>query len=78
MPITLSRLEVKNARVNFVDPVRQPKVEVGMRNLHAVATDLQNRPKENGDALPSRVEATGLNTGDGKLRISLRLDLLAR
>jgi hypothetical protein len=77
-PLTLSRLEVKNARVQFIDRSHQPNVNVAINDLHIVATDLQNRPKANGDPMPARVEVTGVMTGNGKLKVSLRLDPIAK
>jgi hypothetical protein len=78
LPITLSRLEVKNARLQFVDRSHQPNVNVGINDLHIIATDLQNRPKADGDSMPARVDVTGVMTGNGKLKISLRLDPVAK
>ncbi|MEO6006330.1 MAG: DUF748 domain-containing protein [Opitutus sp.] len=77
-PVTLSRMEVKNARFRFIDRSHQPNVDAGINDLHIVATDLQNRPKANGDPLPSRVDVTGVTTGDGQLKLQLRLDPIAK
>ncbi|MEO7599583.1 MAG: DUF748 domain-containing protein [Opitutus sp.] len=77
-PVTLTRLEVKNSQFKFIDRSHQPNVDVGIHNLHIVATDLQNRPKENGDPLPSRVDVTGVTTGEGQLKVGLRLDPIAK
>ena len=77
-PLTLERLEVKNGRLHFTDLTHQPQAEVRIQDLHIVATDLQNRSKANGDPMPAKVEVTGLMTGDGKLKIVLQLDPIAR
>jgi hypothetical protein len=76
-PLTLERLEVKNSRFQFIDRSHQPHVDVGIRDLHIVATDLQNRPEGNGDEMPAEVNVTGVMTGNGHLKISLRLDPVA-
>jgi hypothetical protein len=78
LPVTLTRLEVKNAQFKFIDRSHQPNVDIGIHDLHIVATDLQNRPKANGDPLPSRVDVTGVTTGDGQLKVGLRLDPIAK
>lgn len=76
-PLTLERLEVKNTRFQFIDLSHQPHVDVAIHDLHIVATDLQNRPEQNED-MPGEVTVTGVMTGNGQLRISLRLDPVAR
>jgi hypothetical protein len=76
-PVKLTRLEVKNARLQFIDRTEKPPVDIGIHNVHILATDLQNRPKANGDPLPARVEVNGLVTGNGKFKVSLRLDPIA-
>ncbi|HTO04073.1 MAG TPA: DUF748 domain-containing protein [Opitutus sp.] len=76
-PVKLTRLEVRNARFQFVDRTEMPPVDFGIHSLHILATELQNRPKANGDPLPARVEINGLVTGNGKLKVSLRLDPMA-
>jgi hypothetical protein len=77
-PLTLERLEVKNSRFQFTDRSHQPNVDVGINDLHIVATDLQNRPEGNGNEMPAEVNVTGVITGSGNLKISLRLDPVAR
>jgi uncharacterized protein involved in outer membrane biogenesis len=77
-PLTLERLEVKNSHFQFIDRSHQPHVDIGIHDLHIVATDLQNRPEANGEKMPAQVNVTGTMTGDGKLKIALRLDPVAR
>lgn len=77
-PMDLSRVELRNARIHFVDRSRQPNVDVGVEKIFVVARDLQNRPDAGGDPMPAKVDVTGLMTGNGKLKISIQLDPLAR
>lgn len=77
-PVTLTKLELKRGRIQYVDHSHQPAVDVALENLHVVGRDLQNRPKANGDPLPAKVDVTGTMTGNGKVRISLQLDPIAR
>jgi hypothetical protein len=77
-PMVLERLEVKNSQLRFIDQSHQPHVDVGIRDLHIVATGLQNRPEGNGEGMPTEVNVTGVMTGEGNLKIALRLDPIAR
>lgn len=77
-PVELTRLEMKNSRVRFIDRTYQPNVDVGMDDLHIVATDLQNRPKANGDPLPAKIQIDGVTTGNGKFHANLQVDPIAR
>ncbi len=77
-PVTLSRLELKRAQLRFIDRSHQPVADVGIKDLHIVATDLQNRPKANGDPMPANVRVDGVTTGNGKLQWTIQLDPVAR
>lgn len=76
-PLELTRFEVKNSQLRFVDRSHEPNVDVAVEQLHIVATDLQNRPKADGDALPARVQIEGVMTGGGRIRSTIRLDPIA-
>lgn len=76
-PMKLTRLEVIDAKVRYVDPTKNPAVDVTVESLNVVATGLQNRPKANGDPLPTKIEVHGVTTGNGKLRASIRIDPIA-
>lgn len=76
-PMELSKLEVKNTRVRFIDRSAHPEAEVGVENLHVVATDLQNRPKANGDPLPAKVRIQATTTGNGQLRSEIQVNPIA-
>ncbi len=77
LPVELTRLEVSNTKVHFVDESRQPKVDVGLDHLHLLATGLTNQHAEN-EKLPARVELNAIMTGDGRLRITVQADPLNR
>ena len=76
-PLAITRLEVKHAQVNYIDRTRQPPIEMTIREVDILAKDLQNRPTEDGQTMPASVDVTGRTTGDGELRISLKLDPVA-
>jgi hypothetical protein len=77
-PMTLTRVELRNARIHFIDRSREPNVDVGVDKLFVVARNLQNRPEPSGDSMPAKVDVTGLMTGNGKLKIAIQLDPMAR
>ena len=77
-PMSLTRVELKNARLHFIDRSRQPNIEVGVDKLSVVARDLQNSPNASSDPMPAKVDVNGLMTGNGKLKIAIQLDPMAR
>ncbi len=77
-PMNLTRVELRNARIHFIDRTLQPNVDVGVDKLFVVARNLQNRSDANGDPMPAKVDVTGLMTGNGKLKIAIQLDPMAR
>lgn len=77
LPMELTKLEVLNTRVRYVDRSTEPHADIGVENLHIVATDLQNRPKANGDPLPAKVHITATTTGNGKLESEIAVNPIA-
>lgn len=77
-PMELTHFEVKNGKVRYKDVTYQPNAEFAVEQLHIVGRDLQNRPKANGDPLPAKLDVTAVTTGNGKLRINLQLDPIAK
>jgi len=73
-PMTLTKLEVKNSRIHFLDRTRQPAPEFSVDRIHIVAEDLQNRPKANGDPFPAHVRMTAVTTGNGQVQSTVRVD----
>jgi hypothetical protein len=73
-PMTLTKLEVKNSRIHFIDPTRQPVPEFTVEQIHVVAEDLQNRPKANGDPFPAHVRMTAVTSGNGQVESTAKVD----
>jgi hypothetical protein len=73
-PMTLTKLEVKNSRIHFIDRTQQPVPEFAVDQIHIVAVDLQNRPKASGDPLPAHVKMTAVTSGNGKVQSTVRVD----
>jgi hypothetical protein len=77
-PIELTKLEVKDTRVRFIDRTRSPVAEIGMEHLHIIATGLGNRPEKDAGPLPARLNLSATTTGNGRLTVALQLDPLAK
>jgi hypothetical protein len=75
-PMEITKFEMKNSKVRFIDRSHEPAIDVGIENLHIVGSGLKNRNE--GDPLPAKVTLEGETTGQGKLRIETQADPLAR
>jgi hypothetical protein len=76
-PIEITRLEIKDSVVRFIDREADPQVDIALRGLEVVAKGLRNRPSEKRGPLPAEIELTAKTIGAGDLRIFGGLDLLA-
>jgi len=76
-PIDITYLEVRDGVVRYIDNARHPPADVFIRNMHLVATGLQNRPSEGGGELPAQINLDGDTLGGGTLAVSLALEPLA-
>lgn len=76
-PIEIQYAEITNGVVRYKDKTRTPEVDVFMKNMHAFASGLRNRPGEVGEEMPARVFVEGDTLGAGKLRVMLAADPLA-
>jgi Domain of Unknown Function (DUF748) len=77
-PMEISRFEIRNGAVRFIDRTKQPQVDVALENLHVLASDLTNRPAAKDGPLPVKVEVQGITTGNGKLNMTAEADPLAK
>lgn len=75
-PVEISRLEVRNSKVRFIDRSHDPVVDVSITGIAITATGLRNR--RDGEAMPAHVDASGVLTGNGELRTHIDLDPLAK
>jgi hypothetical protein len=77
-PLSITRLEIRDGLVHYLDTANTPQVDVYIRNLHAVATGLQNRPSKKGDQeFPATISLEGDSIGDGRLSINVQAEPLA-
>jgi Domain of Unknown Function (DUF748) len=75
-PMELTRLEVNDAKVHFIDRTHQPTPDLALEHLHLVATGLRNRSQ--GEELPAKIHIQGVTTGHGQLAIAVEADPLAK
>ena len=76
-PISITRLEIKDGLLHYLDTAETPKVDVYVRNLYAVATGLQNRPVNKNEEFPATISLEGDSIGHGHLSINVQADPLA-
>jgi len=76
-PIEITRLEIRRGELGFVDATSQPRVNVSIRDLHAVATGLRNAPTPESGPNPARLDARGTTIGNGRFTLSAQGDPLA-
>lgn len=75
-PFRINRFEANDASVHFMDPHASPPVDLLVRDLRVVATNLSNT-REVADALPAGITARGVTLGEGGLAVDILLDPLA-
>jgi hypothetical protein len=76
MPLTINRFEIKNGSVHYVDKSSKPVVDVSLKNVHALAKNLNNS-FDSSKVLPSSLTATA-DAYEGTLTLNMRLDPLAK
>jgi hypothetical protein len=76
-PIDIQYIEVNGGVLRYKDKTRTPQVDVFVKNMHALATGLRNRPGTAGEELPAEIFVEGDTLGAGKLRLMLAADPLA-
>jgi len=76
-PIDITYLEIRGGVLRFVDTTHTPRVDVAIRDLKVVATGLQNRPADEGDAFPAKFDISGVTIGDGQFRLFAKAEPLA-
>jgi hypothetical protein len=76
-PIDITFLEVRESRLRYVDESTDPRVDVEVAHLAAVATGLRNRTEEAEEEFPARIDLQGDTIGGGRLRITTQVEPLA-
>lgn len=74
MPIKINRFEINNGEIHYVDPSASPKIDIFMKNIQVLATNLSN-VTDKGELLPARMRGTG-DVYDGRFVLNTRMNLL--
>ncbi len=75
MPLQINRLEIENGSIFFYDFTTKPEVDIHLKQLHLLATNLNNADKQT-VALPSHMKATAVSIGNGQLTINMDINVL--
>ncbi|MBP9924565.1 MAG: DUF748 domain-containing protein [Cyclobacteriaceae bacterium] len=75
IPLQINRLEVTNASVFFYDFTSKPKVDLSLKQLNLLATNLNNAERQT-VALPSKINLTANSIGDGQLSVAMNINVL--
>jgi hypothetical protein len=76
-PIDIQHFEIGHGMIRYIDDTRQPRVDVFVKNMEAVATGLQNRPAESKQEFPAKIQVEGDTLGGGKLSLLVDAEPLA-
>ena len=77
-PIDITHLVIEHGLLRYADSTRNPAVDISITGLNVDATGLRNRPSDNGEEFPAKINLTGQTPGHGKLGIFSKLEPLAQ
>jgi hypothetical protein len=76
MPLTINRFEIANGRIHYIDPYNKPPIDISLKNIQVVATNLSNVNDSN-TVLPASLRASAEAYG-GTTELNLRFDALQK
>lgn len=76
MPLKVNRFEVFNGSVHYADGTTTPKVDISLKNMHVLATNLKNT-EDKVEKLPSTLTASA-NAYEGDVSLKMKLNGLAK
>lgn len=69
MPLTVNHFEISNGQIHYIDPFSSPRIDVAMKELEIVATNLSNVNDSN-KILPARaIASAAVYEGDFNLKV---------
>lgn len=74
MPLTVNHFEITNGQIHYMDPYSSPHVDIAMKSLKVVATNLSN-VNDSAKLLPATLTATGA-AYDGTFNLNVKFDAL--
>lgn len=75
MPLQINRFEIQRGKISYLDFHSDPKVDIAIDSLNAVALNLNNAT-DNAEKLPSNLKLTGTSVGGGLLSLKADMNLL--
>lgn len=75
MPLQINRFEILRGKISYLDFHAEPKVDVAIDSVNAVALNLNNAA-DNKERLPSKVKLTGTSVGGGQLLFTADMNIL--
>ncbi len=76
MPLTVNHFEITNGEIHYVDPFSAPKLNIALKNLKIVATNLSN-VNDSTKKLPAHAVANG-QAYDGTFELHVDFDALQK
>ncbi len=74
MPLSINRFEISNGQIHFIDQGSNPKVDIAMKEIEVLATNLTNVNDSN-KLLPAHMEASAKAYG-GNIKLLVDFDAL--
>lgn len=75
MPLQINKFEIVRGKISYLDFHADPKVDVAIDSVNAVAMNLNNA-QDNNDRLPSKIRLTGTSVGGGHLDFEAEMNIL--
>lgn len=75
IPIQINRFEIIDGQIRYKDYSSDPKVDVGLTDFDALATNLSNADKDDA-LLPSHITVHSYTSGSGNLNASMDINVL--
>lgn len=75
MPLQVNRFEIVRGNISYLDFHAEPKVDISIDSLNAVALNLNNAT-DNTEKLPSNLKLTGTSVGGGLLVLNADMNIL--
>ena len=76
-PIEITHFEISRGEFAYVDSTSTPRVNISVRDLHAVATGMRNKATVESGPHPAVLTAEGITIGDGHFKLFAQGDPLA-
>ena len=75
MPLQINKFEIVRGKISYLDFHADPKVDIAIDSVNAVALNLNNA-EDNNERLPSKVRLTGTSVGGGLLEFEADMNIL--